>query len=374
MTAPASEYAYLCRVSDSPDASEIWRPVAGFPGYFVSNLGRVRSYRHSKGHSRLIGSVSPQGHLYVRLYGHQGRVSQHGRGPSIACYIHTLVLEAFVGPRPEGAVARHGKGGARDNRVSNLCWGTPAENVADAVNDGTATSHTVTPALALQIQRLRAFGMTHRALCEKYALSLMTVWRILRQGKTPLVASQATRFEKEDANEGASEGQCLSPLPAREGCSCRFAGPTGSASLGDDLRPQGNSRPSTGNGGGGDDVRERTRGLSASPQSIPVGSSPTPLVRVPSLIPSGYGYWGECSQCGANDWEKEEWEAGYRVTCRVCGRWICRHELRAVEHDSSGRWAGGKLTSAPPSGCPSLSEAICAASSSPTASDGDSNG
>lgn len=51
--------------------------------------------------------------------------------------VHQLVLEAFVGPRPEGMVTRHLNGDPSDNRLTNLAWGTHAENNADTVQHGT---------------------------------------------------------------------------------------------------------------------------------------------------------------------------------------------------------------------------------------------
>jgi hypothetical protein len=53
--------------------------------------------------------------------------------------VHTIVLEAFVGPRPDGLVARHGplkyEDGTPDNRLSNLEWGTPSENAMDRLRE-----------------------------------------------------------------------------------------------------------------------------------------------------------------------------------------------------------------------------------------------
>jgi hypothetical protein len=47
------------------------------------------------------------------------------------------VLEAFVGPRPQGAQCRHLDGDAKNNRAENLRWGTQAENEADKRRHGT---------------------------------------------------------------------------------------------------------------------------------------------------------------------------------------------------------------------------------------------
>lgn len=43
-------------------------------------------------------------------------------------YIHALVLEAFVSPRPPGAEASHLNAIKSDNRLSNLAWESHATN------------------------------------------------------------------------------------------------------------------------------------------------------------------------------------------------------------------------------------------------------
>lgn len=48
-----------------------------------------------------------------------------------------MVADAFIGPRPNGAVIRHLNGKANDNRPENLAYGTQAENVQDEVRHGT---------------------------------------------------------------------------------------------------------------------------------------------------------------------------------------------------------------------------------------------
>jgi hypothetical protein len=42
------------------------------------------------------------------------------------------MLETFVAPRPPGAVVRHLDNNRANNRLENLCYGTHAENMADA--------------------------------------------------------------------------------------------------------------------------------------------------------------------------------------------------------------------------------------------------
>ena len=52
--------------------------------------------------------------------------------------LHQLVLETYVGPCPEGLQCRHLDGNRENNKLDNLRWGTPSENVFDAVRHGTA--------------------------------------------------------------------------------------------------------------------------------------------------------------------------------------------------------------------------------------------
>jgi hypothetical protein len=69
-----------------------------------------------------------RGYLGVELY-------QDGR--SIHPSVHTLVLETFVGPCPPGMECRHLDGCPANNRLDNLCWGSPAENGQDKRCHGT---------------------------------------------------------------------------------------------------------------------------------------------------------------------------------------------------------------------------------------------
>ena len=109
--------------------TEEWRQIADFEGlYDVSNLGRVRSWSRFKKGAPLSPVPNRQGYLSVALQ-HAGQVRYRK--------IHQLVLEAFVGPRPDGQVVRHLDGNPANNVLSNLAWGTHSENMADAIRHGT---------------------------------------------------------------------------------------------------------------------------------------------------------------------------------------------------------------------------------------------
>jgi hypothetical protein len=107
---------------------ERWLPVAGYPSYSVSDRGRVR--REAGYQCRTPRILRPRcyfGYAVVSL-------CKNGQGGNRR--VHRLVLEAFVGPCPEGMQCRHLDGDPTNNRPANLCWGTPAENGADAVRLG----------------------------------------------------------------------------------------------------------------------------------------------------------------------------------------------------------------------------------------------
>lgn len=105
----------------------VWRPVPGVPGYQVSDGGQVRSWSPWKRGELLQPWLDKDGYQYVSLY--RGG-EKHTRR------VHRLVLEAFVGPCPDGHQAAHWDGDKTNNRVSNLRWASPADNVADMLRMG----------------------------------------------------------------------------------------------------------------------------------------------------------------------------------------------------------------------------------------------
>lgn len=114
---------------------EVWMSAAGFEGYEVSNLGRVRSYRSPNGRGplksepRILKPSKWAGKKYVR-YGLQAP------GGVVWKRAHHLVLEAFVGPRPTGCDGLHDDDDQDNNALSNLRWGTHADNVEDKIRNG----------------------------------------------------------------------------------------------------------------------------------------------------------------------------------------------------------------------------------------------
>lgn len=98
-----------------------WRPVVGHPRYRVSDNGQVYSTRSNK---LLKLSTLMSGHIRAVVDGEHRTV-------------HTLMAEAFIGPRPEGQEVRHLNGQPSDNRIQNLTYGSKSENAYDSIQHGT---------------------------------------------------------------------------------------------------------------------------------------------------------------------------------------------------------------------------------------------
>lgn len=116
--------------------TEQWKEVPGFPGYDVSDMGRVRSWRRN-GPAKTL-SVTPRilGEEIDRDGYRRVRLSRGG----IACHrlVHRLVLEAFVGPCPPDHEARHmPNNDPADCRLANLSWAPHLTNIRDKYTHGT---------------------------------------------------------------------------------------------------------------------------------------------------------------------------------------------------------------------------------------------
>jgi len=113
---------------------ENWVSVSGYPNYAVSDKGRVKRIEHIAHHSRYGRRFLPERLLNPRR-NHDGYMRTRIGGS--ARFVHVLVLESFVGPRPEGMQACHNNGDPSDNRLENLRWDTPKNNVKDRKSHGT---------------------------------------------------------------------------------------------------------------------------------------------------------------------------------------------------------------------------------------------
>jgi hypothetical protein len=103
---------------------------------------------------------------------------------------HTLICEAFHGPRPSPAhEVAHNDGVKVHNHASNLRWATPKENAADRSKHGTQQSGSNHPFAKLLdedvpvIRRLKLFGYRGSDIALMFDMNRNTVNRAIA-GKT----------------------------------------------------------------------------------------------------------------------------------------------------------------------------------------------
>lgn len=106
---------------------EEWRDAPGWEGiYQVANTGLIRGqYRYDKSVYNTLKPALVHGYLRINL-------KRDGRRKSYA--IHRLVMLAFVGECPPGMEVNHKNGIRHDNRLENLEYVTPVENVQHAIH------------------------------------------------------------------------------------------------------------------------------------------------------------------------------------------------------------------------------------------------
>lgn len=121
---------------------EIWKEVYGWEGlYKVSNLGRIKAlpcsfwqmcrwgFKVKRTRKEKIIKPSNAGHyMLVWLHGPNRRKNRS---------LHSIVLEAFVCPRPKGLTGCHNDGDYTNNRLDNLRWDTHKGNHQDRIRHGT---------------------------------------------------------------------------------------------------------------------------------------------------------------------------------------------------------------------------------------------
>lgn len=148
------------------------RPVVGFPGYLIgvdgsvwsqwwptrtngsSNKHHIDTSRPARRRATPPDSTS-KGYPWLSL---------QKDGKQYLRRVHVLMLETFVGPRPEGLMGLHRDDNPNNMSLTNLYWGTQAQNMRDSEVNGNrlrgekCASAKMTSVVALAIIRLEAEG------------------------------------------------------------------------------------------------------------------------------------------------------------------------------------------------------------------------
>lgn len=153
--------------------------LTDYPGYSIDRAGQVWSEGSNwRGYgTRQITPVEDmQGYLKVRLTIEGKRVNRK---------VHSLVASAFLPPRPSPEhQLRHLNGDKRDNRATNLAWGTAQENANDRFAHGNNPSGSRNGSAKLnesQVKEIRkrlAQGESRVTLAAEYGVHKQTISNI----------------------------------------------------------------------------------------------------------------------------------------------------------------------------------------------------
>lgn len=174
---------------------EIWKEIPGWEGYYsVSTYGRIKSEARIINEKRKEGWKAKKYTLKEMILkpskdtsGHL-RVSLSKNSQIKFKMIHALVLLAFVGEKPIGHECCHKDGDPTNNNLSNLYYGTRANNIADAKRHGTfpmgenRPGALLTPDKVKQIYNLCLAGASDSDIAKKYNVTKGCIVQI-RLGK-----------------------------------------------------------------------------------------------------------------------------------------------------------------------------------------------
>ena len=162
-----------------------WRVIAARPNYEICRDGRVR--RVAAGQGAVAGKfikprINTTGYPFVTLWADRKMRSFN---------IHRLLAEAFLPRSPERTQVNHRNGIKTDNRLENLEWATPSENIQHAVRlglfkgapevrRGEAAYHVkLSEEKVRRIRAMRAEGQVWRVIAEEMGMSIPGVWHVV---------------------------------------------------------------------------------------------------------------------------------------------------------------------------------------------------
>ncbi len=162
---------------------EVWKPIVGYEDYYaVSSYGRVWSYarivkckngraKHRKG--RMLKLNYSTGYPHVVLCVDSIHYSVN---------VHSIVTEAFLGPRPANHVVCHNDSDKANCHVSNLRYDTESANHLDCykIADKFPTA-TIKPTDVMRIIELHETGMSYQKISKLYGVAKTTIGAICRK-------------------------------------------------------------------------------------------------------------------------------------------------------------------------------------------------
>jgi hypothetical protein len=161
-------------------------PVSGSDLYRVDVNGQL--WRRCVKGSKHLRKTGPPIDWWRPVNGHVTRngyrsVTIRVNGEQVKRFVHVIVLESFVGPKP-GFDSCHANGNRLDNRLANLRWDTRKGNMADSIRHGTTRRGEKNPfaklnaSQVIEIRGMIADGIPQSAIATRFGICQQTVSNI----------------------------------------------------------------------------------------------------------------------------------------------------------------------------------------------------
>jgi AraC-like DNA-binding protein len=155
---------------------EIWLPIKNYDKYFVSNFGRIRSYKN-KDSIILKTRANKKGYLYVNLCVN-GKYKTH--------LVHSLVASHFLNRRNMDLQVNHINGNKINNILSNLEYISRNENMKHAKDNNLVCRreengrHKLREIDVRLIRYKHDKGLGYKKISKQIGVSSTTVMRIIK--------------------------------------------------------------------------------------------------------------------------------------------------------------------------------------------------
>lgn len=112
------------------EVKELWKPLLEYKGIEVSSIGRIRKATNKSRKERILTEFPKDRDGYYRCS------VQRLDGTWTSQPVHRLVAKAFIPRTKNRDIVNHIDGNRTNNRIENLEWVTPKENVIHSFKFG----------------------------------------------------------------------------------------------------------------------------------------------------------------------------------------------------------------------------------------------
>jgi len=177
---------------------ERWEQIDEYEDWYeISDFGRVKRVKAARGTyiGRILKpSINSNGYSQVKL-------CKNGKEHSVKA--HVLVTNAFIGPCPDGMERNHMDGDKTNNRLDNLEYVTPSENVTHAFVTGLAQhrgeKHSSSKLTESNVHEIR------RLSCEELQESMAKRFGVSSQSISAVVTGITWSWLKEEEESNGNQ-------------------------------------------------------------------------------------------------------------------------------------------------------------------------